>query len=390
MLIHTDDSLPHAQRGAELAGVDRDLLRFRQVDKADSASVYRHIRDAIQGDRSGVVIDFTSGTKAMTAAASAAAGYLGVAQVYIESTYLRPGYFGRELVHVVDHPLVIFGDAKREEAERFYAQGAWAPAEQLFKDLDQNRVPDFHFAARVHICTAYREMEALRFEQAHVAFAAARDSIASARKSNASREPLLGLVSFLALQADAASKLVAITRGNTDVASDAGLTNLLCRFLVSYARRRMVTEPDLAALLNYRVCELSLQRRIAARGYAASAFSADDQFWAAFDEAVIDPKHRIGDGARPDRLGLAQIFTALRALRDPIATEVFRNPREFWGKVDARNASIYAHGFRTMVGDKKAQDFAEVACRLARAVAEADGLELPDSDDSFDPVPLSV
>jgi CRISPR-associated protein (Cas_Cas02710) len=129
VLIHTDDSLSHAQRGAELAGVDRDLLRFRQVDKADSASVYRHIRDAIQGDRSGVVIDFTSGTKAMTAAASAAAGYLGVAQVYIESTYLRPGYFGRELVHVVDHPLVIFGDAKREEAERFYEQGAWAPAE---------------------------------------------------------------------------------------------------------------------------------------------------------------------------------------------------------------------------------------------------------------------
>jgi CRISPR-associated protein (TIGR02710 family) len=380
--VHTDQSRASAEAAIRLAGLTIEP-RYRQVGKADSKGVYEVVRDAVrEHDPKRVTIDITSGTKAMTAAASSVAGHLRLRQIYIESQPLRPGLFGRERAHVVDHPLVALGETAREVAEDAFDVGAFDRARAIFQELDEARVPGYHFGARAVLCDAYHAWEGLRFDDAARHLGEVHRLLEGAPRANLPREGLIRHVGRVARQRDLALVLAKATR-NDGCAADKEQAHALLRYLVSQARRKQDRHPDLASLLAYRAVELVLQRRLATRGIDASHVDAallPGDFVARYNALCDDDEHKLVTA--PTRLALAQSYTTLRVLGDQI-TEVAKNHKELLGKIKARNKSVYAHGFRSLE-TKEACGFLEVATRYVQKTVQLDHEVLANPDPDFD------
>ncbi len=389
-LVHTDESAASVARALALAG-DRDV-RTRHVGKADSVAVYEAIRDIVERHAGeAITIDFTSGTKAMTAGASTVAGYLRLRQIYVESERISRAFpwFGLERAHVVEHPLVVFGDLERVEAERAFDRGLFDVAERLFRGLDAARAPGFHFGARARLCGAYAAWSALRFGEAERAVREVAQDLGRASRRMLPKEPLLDATARLDRQAEALALLGRATDRAARPAFDADLVEALSRFLLATARRRSEREPDLAALLLYRCLELSLQRLAARHGIDVGDVRPDAP--AALLErynAACRPEHRLA--LLPDKLALSQTRTLLRALGDPVLAGLRDvGDARFEGLLNGRNKSILAHGFRTLEA-RELDQFRAVVLEHARAVAAADGREAPaDADPVYDFVPLA-
>lgn len=370
--------------------------RRRLVERADSTQVYQAIREAL--DRialplEDVVIDFTSGTKAMTAGASTFAGFRRLRQVYVASEPLQGeaarGLFGRERVHQVDHPLVVLGEPDRLEAERAFQAGNFDLAARLFEELERARVPGFHFAARARLARAYQKWDTLGFAEAAQELGKIVDDLEAAPRSNLRHESLLDQVDRLREQADHCQTLAQAIKDRKDKGSPSAQpkqVNALLRWLLAGARRATPRRLDLAALLTYRALELALQRRLAVHGLDASNFQPNDP------EELLERYNGLA-GERhtlakfPDKLGLAQSWFLLLALRDPVIQDADIRDDRLLGVIEARNHSVLAHGFGT-VSEKTVNNLREVVVAVARRVVDDDRLPLPDPDDGFDFVRL--
>ncbi len=376
--IHTDTSRTSAERAWDLASRDGEP-HYRPVGKADSVGVYRVIRDIVEAHPGqSVTIDFTSSTKAISGGASALAGYLHLRQIYIESSKIHPDFplFGDEQAHVVDHPLVVFGDVERREAERAFDRGLFDVAERLFVELEDALARDYHFGARSELCRAYARLQSLEFAKASRSLSSVAETLQKPASCRLRREGLCSLVPRIGAQAEAARVLALATAGESRPAFEADLTNALSRYLLAATRRRLDREPDLAALLAYRALELSLQRRLATHGLDAAALEVADA------EALLErynelcaPGHRIS--ALPKKVAMAQTRTLLIALGDKVLEGLSDiTTSKFEGLLGSRNQSIFAHGFQTS-NPRNLSSFIELVERHARAVARADELDLP-------------
>lgn len=386
VFLHTEASLPHAREAVRLAGVDPALVRERPVDKADSAAVYRHVRELHRelGAGAGITVDFTSGSKAMTGGASAVAGLLALPQIYIESTARLQApnglLFGLEEAHEVDHPLVVFGDARREEAERAWADGRFEQARATFADLGRAAVPGYHWRARELLASAYAAWDRLELGKAIRPLDDAAMLLGATVAANMPGDlRLVRDASRVRRQAEAARTLQSAMVGRPW--NDALQASTLLRYLLGRATR---ATPDLSALLAYRAIELAVQRRLGAHGIdpGQPVYPEPDALLERYNRRVEEP-HRLA--ALPGKLGLVQGWHLLRALPDPVVAAL---PKDAIDHVGKRNESIYAHGFRRL-DEKAAGGFLAVAVSVARAVAEADGQAFPWPDTDFVPVELT-
>lgn len=391
LAIHTERSEPNLDRALDLLPGPRPEVLRKRVDKADSTKVYEAIReglDALGVPAEDVVVDFTSGTKAMTAGASTFAGFRRLRQVYVTSERLAGAadrLFGREEVHRVDHPLVALGDPDREAAEQAFDAGDFALAERVFVELDEARVPAFHFAARARLARAYRSWDTLAFTEAANGLDEVATALSRAQRRHVARERLVEHADRLREQAGHCRTLAAATR-HARPAAQPEQANALLRWLLAGARRATSRRLDLAALLTYRALELTLQRRLAVHGLDASDFRPPDpaDLLARYNR-VAGPKHAADE--LPDKLGLAQAWTVLTALGDaPLGAAAVPRDRLF-GVIEARNHSVLAHGFRTVSGTT-VDSLRDVVLTIATPVAAADQLPLPNPDDGFDFVRL--
>jgi len=391
--IHTPESLPSVIEAIRLAGIDEARVTRRKVDKASAVDVYREIRNAIDAlggvaARSSMVINITSGTKAMTAAASSAAGVFAVPQIYIASDRVVDSLYANEQVHLVEHPLEVLGDPRRREGEQAFADRRYDLAETCFQDLDDAGAPDFCFGARALLCAAYRAADGLRFTEAGDLLARVVDKLSKVKKDNVRLEPLKDVlvIERLRAQAEAAHVLaIALTgKDKVRVVDDPRLTNLLERWLLSNARRRSAREPDLGALLLYRALELAVQRRLAVHGIDTSKLVLSDQ-----DTTLATynglAEHRLE--RFPSKVGLDVGYTLLRALGDPVIAAINVHPRKLESGLTSRNESVFAHGFRAL-SETKVAEFRSVVTTITTAVARADELDLPEPDPEIDPVAL--
>jgi CRISPR-associated protein (TIGR02710 family) len=393
--IHTDESRRRADEALTLAQSPPGDAVYRPVGKADSVAVYREIRQAVE-DNPGrsIIIDFTSGTKAMTAAASTVAGHLRLRQVYIESSKLRdqPLLFGNEEPHVVDHPLLALGDPQREEAERFFDNGHFETAQRLFADLRRVGVPGYCLDARIALCRGYGYWDALRFVEAGAELEAAVAALRGVSPAHARREQLLSAADQVARQAARARELARATGKDARTPHDPELCNILVRYLLAAARRRERREPDLASLLLYRALELSLQRRLAVNGFDAGNFvPPDDPSLLARFNRLAPSDHKLA--VWPAKLALAQCRGVLEALDDEALRSLLASVSvaKFNGMLEGRNRSLYAHGFRCLSHEDRAfVEFKREALRWVEAVARADDLATPAEDPDFDFVRLGA
>ena len=388
ILVHTDETAAMARKAVAWARLTEEPT-YRVVGRADSVGVYETIRGVVESmPGRGITIDFTSGTKAMTAAASTVAGHLRLRQVYIESRRVHPRFalFGHEAAHEMEHPLVVLGDGPRAEAERAFDRGMFDVAGRIFADLESAMVPHYHFRARRRLCQAYAAWDGLRFADAAERLRQVSHDLEAAQRHALAREPLLAQAGRLAAQAEAADRLVRAT-GQTR-ASDADLTHALTRYLVACARRRLDREADLAALLYYRALELSLQRRLAVHGLDPSDVAGTapvDDLLARYNAACDRPEFRLE--ALPKAIARYQSRTMLEALDDAVIRGLAIPRARFEGVLESRNRSIFAHGFLP-IATARVQPFADVVMEVVRRVAAADRLPIPERDPVYEPIRL--
>lgn len=385
VLLCTDVSQANAVRAAQLVLDPSAVPLYARVDLADPLSVYSAILDAFRrfGSPSRVAVDITSGTKAMTAAASSSAVVLGATQRYIESQPLKQrGFFGREKVHTLDHPLVRMGDLQRVEAERHFDHLALDRAEALFRELHRLGAPRYLYAERAELAVAYRHCDALRFSDAADAIERALPRVRNAIDKT---DPLTRESERLARQVTA---LRTLARGDD--------TPALLRFFMAYARRREAQQLyDAAALVHYRTIELAIQRRLRDtwgldpdKAMAASWLDAATKAGFADLGAFCDryakdnpKKDKLDPDAMPPYATLMLGWLTLRVFNDPLTSAVKADKLE--GETVARNKSIFAHGTQPLTPEAYAK-FAQTAAAIRTRFADLSGFALPTPDDDYD------
>jgi hypothetical protein len=379
--IVTADARPHFWDGVARAGVDRATVREVEVHKAGAAKVYLAVRDAVARahGRGRVVVNITSGTKAMTAGLSSAAAWLGLPQFYVESEPLAFRLFGLEVVHRVAHPLEVLGDLQRSRAEDAFNRRAWDEARRLFEDLEDARAPGAHWSARVTLCDACKAWEHLAFADAERGFLTVARRLEQAR-ANLDREPLLDLVGSLRTLAASAGSLEAALGGPQRPPESAAATATVVRWLVSRARLFMDRQPDLSALLWYRTLEVCGQRRLAVHGVRDDAPD-----WSLMPDLPAKVEALGVKWDPPDKVSLLAGRVVLRAIEDPVTVGLLRVASEdrLRNLAKVRNEGPYAHGFRR-AAPRDLANLRDLAWRTASATLAADGFALSEPDAAFD------
>ncbi|HIT61455.1 MAG TPA: TIGR02710 family CRISPR-associated protein, partial [Candidatus Fimousia stercorigallinarum] len=150
----------------------------RRVHETDPLDIYREIKAAyLKWDRPDkLYIDFTGGTKSMSAAAAMAGAVINVQLIYIGTTqYLtdfRKPEPGTEELYYISNPVEIFGDLEIEKAFTLFDKYNYSGARKKLEELKESvPTPDIRqqLSFVFNLALAYEHWDALEFAQAYEA-----------------------------------------------------------------------------------------------------------------------------------------------------------------------------------------------------------------------------
>lgn len=148
----------------------------REVKETDPLDIYREIKSAyVKWNRPDkLYIDFTGGTKAMSAAAAMAGAVIDIQLIYIGTqNYLsdfRKPEPGSEHLYYIANPMEIFGDLEIEKALALFSRYNYAGARKAIEDLkDSVPAPDIRqqLSFVYYLACAYEYWDALEFPEAY-------------------------------------------------------------------------------------------------------------------------------------------------------------------------------------------------------------------------------
>lgn len=247
-----------------------------QVDSTDSLSVYQEIKRAyVSWDRpSKVYIDFTGGTKTMSAAASLAGSLIGVQLVYVGTDkYLadfRKPEPGSENLYYIDNPLEIFGDFELEKVfaliERYNYAGA---AERLY--VLKESIPDPLNRQQINfvylLVKVYEYWDALEFEKAsdmmqQLLKELKRDYRVYKRILMMDFQEVLNVQYRILKYLSQIPELIKQKKQTDIISSRDIMLSLMFTMYENAMRREEQEKHDMAMLLFYRLLEMIEQRRL--------------------------------------------------------------------------------------------------------------------------------
>jgi len=390
--LHTGwkDSLKGVDQVVAALGLSPSHFDTAQVNPDDTLDTYAGVKKAVEwaGNPTRVVVDISGGKKSMSVAAGLAAYMIGADIVYMDNAEFWQGLGkpkpGSEFLAFLSHPYAVFGDLAQRQAEQLYRQHDYGSAERIFARLAQDvpSVVDYllfrHLAAAYHawdrfdLPTAHQEMETL-VDQLH------RRQVL---------EPHLKLMPYaahLAAQSATLGRLRPLTGRLKDVGvpdldilrNREQAVDLIFSLYANALRREEENRLDLAALLLYRVLEMLAQRRLALMGVDTGAPSYErlsiPLTGSAWQEAVQHCLRRSPPSELPGKLGLVDAYVLLFIQQDPLVDNLD------WGQmqnaIDARNRSIFAHGFR-FLDEKAYRRFRQVVDDRLAAFCRGGGLDL--------------
>ncbi|GIV94565.1 MAG: TIGR02710 family CRISPR-associated CARF protein [Chloroflexus sp.] len=344
----------------------------------DINQVYRELRAVIEAwsdlEREQILVDLTGGTKPMTVGLAKAAYVLGLGTVYIESDYAQnrviPGT--QRLIEPSD-PYEVFGDLEAGEARRFFNAHDYVSAERIYADLAR-RVPaedGTFYACMAQLARAYTQWESFDITTAVKTMADLLAHPLPARLAlyqSTLHDHYQALISLDATIKAMSNQQQALTT----LANRQAILPLLGSLYANALRRETQRRYDTAALLRYRCLELMSQHRLATRGVWVEKPDLD-QLKAQIPD--LDRSYRAVErtlgfrerGLQPNRDGqyssitLLNGYMLLTALSDPlIQTITLTDIRQ---RVNVRNKSILAHGFR-QITEAEYREFARVVEQL--------------------------
>jgi len=377
-----------------------DMTRFqkKRVHETDPTDIYREIKQAyLEWKRpQKLYIDFTGGTKSMSAAAAMAGAVIDVQMVYVgTSDYLvdfRKPYPGSETLYFIENPLAIFGDLEIEKAMILFDRANFSGAREKLEILKE-RIPDPNLRQQLNfiylLAAMYEHWDALEFSDAYkISMQLNRELCRDSRLHKTFI--LMDYVHQLQRQGEVLEALQEIPmlikeKRNLDILeSDRHIFPLMFTMYTNAQLRENQEKYDMATLLLYRLLEMIEQRRLAIYGLYVSkmdymnfkiprkkgtvdkktseinAFtSAQRRDW--LKEEVYQLKRQIFPKVEnrylPEQVSLLEGFIILSALGDKVCETKGGKPVDKLKRIRAmvflRNNSIFAHG----LGPVSKQDY---------------------------------
>lgn len=159
-------------------GLEVSSFQKCRVHETNPIDIYREIKQAyLKWNRpQKLYIDFTGGTKSMSAAAAMAGAVIDVQMVYVGTdNYLvdfRKPYPGSETLYFIDNPLSIFGDLEIEKAMVLFDRANFSGAKVKLEVLKE-QIPDPNLRQQIHflylLADMYEHWDALEFLPAYEA-----------------------------------------------------------------------------------------------------------------------------------------------------------------------------------------------------------------------------
>ena len=376
----TAETLNKVVKYCELEAVQYEK---HQVHETDPMDIYREIKQAYLswGRPEKMYIDFTGGTKAMSAAAAMAAAMIDVQMVYIGTDQYLPDfrkpYPGSEHLYFIENPLTVFGDLEVERAMVLFDKANFSGAREKLETLKET-IPDPQLRQQLNFiylaAVLYEYWDAPDFSNAWEA----------AKKLNRELERdcrlhksyvMMDYREQLQIQEEILKHLNEVSQLIKEKRSFAVLQNHTCMIPLMFTMysnaclREQQEKYDMATLLLYRLLEMIEQRRLALYGlyvsrmdYGNIKFKAEEQIalnelepgkkrdWLKEEVYKIKSNMFRNDVGKylPDQVSLLEGFMILSALHDPITSFHSGNQLEKLKRIRSmvflRNNSIFAHG----------------------------------------------
>lgn len=376
----TESTLSKIVKYCELEVVEYEKRRVSETSPLD---IYQEIkRSYIDWGKPGkMYIDFTGGTKAMSAAAAMAGAMIDVQLVYVGTndylTDFRKPNPGSETLFYIDNPLAVFGDFEIEKALALFERYNYAGAQEKLGELKEN-IPDPAIRQQMNfvylLAKVYEAWDALDFGEA---FAYIRKLNHQLRRDRMIHDTFLLMDCYECLekQEEILRYLNEIPemlkkRQNAEIIKSKSIMHALMFTMYQSACIREKQEKyDMATLLFYRLLEMVEQRRMSHYGLYVSQMNYaeikyDKKYQPAYGE--LDAKGqfelfkgkvkeikaelfgRPGNEYLPEQVSLLEGFIMLMALGDPIVHSQGKREVDKLKRIRAmvylRNNSIFAHG----------------------------------------------
>ena len=354
------------------------------VRETNPIDIYREIKQAyLKWNRpQKLYIDFTGGTKSMSAAAAMAGAVIDVQMVYVGTdNYLvdfRKPYPGSETLYYIDNPLSIFGDLEVEKAMVLFDQANFSGAKEKLQIL-KNQIPDPNLRQQLNfvylLAQMYEHWDALEFS---AAFESAQKLVTELKRDSRLHGTflLMDCIGKLEKQRVLLQFLKDIPdqlkekKNFTILKTDTEIIPLMFTMYTNAILREEQEKYDMATLLMYRLLEMIEQRRLAGYNlYVSRMIYENVTFRSArqaqlnelggeekrewLKDAVFDVKKQLfpqtDNRYLPDQISLLEGFILLSVLDDEIfALQKKGTPLQVLKRIRSmvrlRNNSIFAHG----------------------------------------------
>lgn len=364
-------------------GLEVSSFQKCRVHETNPIDIYREIKQAyLKWNRpQKLYIDFTGGTKSMSAAAAMAGAVIDVQMVYVGTdNYLvdfRKPYPGSETLYFIDNPLSIFGDLEIEKAMVLFDRANFSGAKVKLEVLKE-QIPDPNLRQQLNflylLADMYEHWDALEFLPA---YEAAR-KLEMQLKRDSRLHPVfllmdcIGRVEKQRVLLEALKEIPKLLqeKKNFDILKNPEyILPLMFTMYTNALLREEQEKYDMATLLLYRLLEMIEQRRLAGYNLYISGMvyenvvfrsesqkslnvlsGPDKREW--LKSAVFEVKKqlfpRTDSRFLPEQVSLLEGYILLSVLEDEIfavqkgsAIQLLKRIRSM---VYLRNNSIFAHG----------------------------------------------
>ncbi|MBQ9334122.1 MAG: TIGR02710 family CRISPR-associated protein [Lachnospiraceae bacterium] len=428
LFLYTEKSGVTLDKVVDYTGIKPSAYEKRLVNEIDPIDIYREIKDAylLWNRPEKMYIDFTGGTKAMSAAAALAGSMVNVRMVYVASDdylvdFRKPNPGSERLVYI-DNPLEVFGDLEIEKAHELYAQRDFAGAADrlaLIRESIPNPVTRQELEFVYTLSRAYEGWDALDFTSASKYM---DDLVRQVNRDGRGFKgnPVVGAASVIHKQAGYLSALGSIPgltkeKKQQQILEDKDLIiPLMFTMKMNAVTRESQHKYDMATLLMYRLLEMIEQRRLSRYHLYVSDMKYDQMAynrkrtpelakmsekdraeWLRSEVASI--RHDLF-GAKvseylPNPVSLLDGFVILSALHDPIVYDDDKTRlnvlKQIRSKVYLRNNSIFAHGLGP-VDETDYRKFADFVTKFFEKLCRIEKTDYAGYSQVFEWIPIEA
>ena len=398
LFIYTDKSeetLNKVIEYCQLKATDYDKQKVNEIDPID---IYRVIKQAYlkwnRPDR--MYIDFTGGTKAMSAAAALAGAMINVQMVYVASEdylvdFRKPNPGSENLIYI-ENPLAVFGDLEIDKAIALFGKYNFSGAKERLETL-QDTIPEPDMRQQLHfvylLADAYDAWDALEFKRAKACMTELYRQLRRDVRMHpdfllADRIEQIRAQEHQLQKLSEIPKLISMKKNEDILKTKEIIVPLMFTMQMNAETREKQGKLDMATLLLYRLLEMMEQRGLSSHDLFVSEMQYEkikinEEDFPELKEATAQEKvewlrnevnsikDQIFKNNRahylPDPVSLMDGYIILAAMKDPLlipkngdSLSILKRMRSV---VFLRNNSIFAHGLGPVSeGDyKKFRDF---------------------------------